>query len=134
MFPTYIPKHTKKMTKQSIKNYHQVFTKRKYDTTLLHVTDSKFEIVTFMNQFTQNKLPSRFCHYFSHPFDIHTQSTRHWSAKNISLPRFSSVKTQRSTKYVGTKIWNNIPLYLKQLPYNKFKFSYKQLLLNQCDY
>ena len=101
----------------------------------------KFEIAKFMHQFTQNKLSSRFRPYFSHSSDIHTPSTRHSSTKNISLPRFSSAKTQRSMKY----IWNNIPLDrnnlksgitfipldLKQLPYNKFKFSYKQLLLNQ---
>ena len=34
----------------------------------------KFKIAKFkfMHQFTQNKLPSRFRHYFSHPSDIHT--------------------------------------------------------------
>ena len=94
-------------------------------------TTFKFEIAKFMHQFTQNKLPSRFHHYFSHPSDIHTHSTRHSSTKNISLPRFSSAKTQRSINYMGAKIWNNIPLDLKQILCNKFKFSYKQLLLNQ---
>ena len=84
-----------------------------------------------MHQFTRNKQPSRFRDYFSHPSDIHTHSTRPSSTKNISLPRFSSAKTQRSIKYIGAKIWNNIPLDLKQLPHNKFEFSYQQLLLNQ---
>ena len=91
----------------------------------------KLEVAKFMHQFSQNKLPCRFRHYFSHPSDRHTHSTRHASGKNISLPRFSSTKTQRSIKYIGAKIWNDIPLDLKQLSYNKFKFSYKQFLLSQ---
>ena len=53
-----------------------------------------------MHQFVQNKLPSRFRHYFLHHSDIHTHSTRH-SLTNISLPRFSSAETQRSIKYIG---------------------------------
>ena len=54
-----------------------------------------------MHQFAQNKLPSRFRDYFSHPSDIHTHSTRHSLTKNISLLRFSSAETQRSIKYIG---------------------------------
>ena len=38
-----------------------------------------------MHQFSQNKLPCRFRHYFSHPSDRHTHSTRHAFSKNISL-------------------------------------------------
>ena len=41
-----------------------------------------------------------------------------------------SSKTQHSMKYIGAKIWNNIPSDLKNAPYSKFKESYKKFLLS----
>ena len=37
------------------------------------------------------------------------------------LPRFMTTRTQRSIKFIGTKIWNNIPHDVKKLTYSKFK-------------
>ena len=54
-----ILKHPKKTTKQSIKNYHQVFSKRKYDASyfklqILKLEDLyKLEVAKFMHQFSQ---------------------------------------------------------------------------------
>ena len=46
------------------------------------------------------------------------------------LPRFMTTRTQRSIKFFGTKIWNNIPHDVKKSTYSKFKPCYKKILLN----
>ena len=50
---------------------------------------------------------------------VHSHSTR--KANAIHISRFFTVKCQQSFKYIGTKIWNNIPQELKDYPYSKFK-------------
>ena len=42
-----------------------------------------------------------------------------------------SSKTQYSIKYIGAKIWNNIPSDLKNAYYSKCKESYKKFLLSK---
>ena len=50
---------------------------------------------------------------------VHSHSTR--QANAIHIPRFSTAKCQRSFKYIGTKVWNNIPQEVKDNPYSKYK-------------
>ena len=59
----------------------------------------------------------------------HSHSTR--QANAIHIPRFSTAKYQRPFKYIGTKIWNNIPQELKDYPYSKFKLPYKKQLIQK---
>ena len=47
-------------------------------------------------------------------------------ANAIHIPRVSTAKCQRSFKYIGTKIWNNILQELKDYPCSKFKITYKK--------
>ena len=91
----------------------------------------KFEIAKSMCQFTHSKLPLNFNHYFAYSSDVSSYSTRHTSSNDIFLPRFMSSKTQHSIKYIGAKIWNNIPYDLKNASYSKFKESYKKFLLSK---
>ena len=60
---------------------------------------------------------------------IHSHSTR--QAKTIQIPRFSTAKCLRSSKYTGTKIWNNIPRELKDYPHSRFKTTYKTQLVEK---
>ena len=39
-------------------------------------------------------------------------------------------RSQRSIKYAGAKIWNNIFSEIKKLPFHKFKEIYKNVLLH----
>ena len=66
--------------------------------------------------------------YFTYSNDIFEYSTRNSAIYNFYLSQFSSDRSQRSIKYVGAKIWNNIPDRFKQFSYPKFKFFYKQCL------
>jgi len=82
-----------------------------------------------MYQFNRKKLPTYFSHYFTYSSDISSYSTRHTANKHNFIPRFASSKSQRSLKYAGAKIWNNIPTDIKNKSFIKFKERYKKLLL-----
>ena len=84
-----------------------------------------------MHQFTHKKIPDIFCHYFTYSNDIFKYSTRNSANYNLYFLQFSSNRTQQSVKYVGAKIWNNIPGRFKQFSYPKVKFFYKQYLLEK---
>ena len=124
----------KKVTKQSLKIISKTkirgkITPQYYKYEILKLEDLyNFEIAKLMYQFTHSKLPLNFNHYFAYSSDVLSYSTRHTSSNEIFLPRFMSSKTQHSIKYIGAKIWNNIPSDLKNASYSKFKESYKKFL------
>ena len=89
----------------------------------------KFEVAKLMHQFTYKKISDIFCQYFTYSNDIVKYSTGNSANYNLYLPQFSSNKKQRSVKYVGHKIWNNIPGRFKQFAYPKFKFFTNNLYL-----
>ena len=92
-----------------------------------------YERAQLMYQYVHKMLPTHFGNYFTNVFNVHTHSTRNYSSKAISIPRYSTTRSQKSFKYryVGAKIWNEIPQLIKQLPFNKFKTEYKKFLLNK---
>ena len=107
-------------------------TQQYYKYEILKLEDlHNFEIAKLMYLFTYSKLPLNFNHYFAYSSHVSSYSTRHASSNDIFLPRFMSSKTQHSIKYIGAKIWNNIPSDLKNASYSKFKESYKKFLLSK---
>ena len=88
----------------------------------------QFEVAKLMHQFIHKKIPDIFYQYFTYSNDIIKYSTRNSANYNLYLPQFSSNRTQRSIKYVGAKIRNNIPGRFKQFSYLKFRYFYKQYL------
>ena len=104
---------------------------RRYIYKILKLEDLfRFEIAKFMHQFTCKKLPTNFNHYFTYISAVSSHATSHSSNNDIFLPRLHSARTQRSIKFIGAKLWNDIPFEIKKLAFNKFKESYKSLLLN----
>ena len=79
-----------------------------------------YETAKFMYQFNRNKLPDNFNHYFTYSSNAshHTRPTRQSEQPTtMFLPRFMTTRTQRSIKFIETKIWNNIPHDVKKLTY-----------------
>ena len=68
-----------------------------------------------MHKFTNKKLPATFNQVFTAVTKIHSRCLR----------------TQHTIKYIGVKIWNNIPKEIKKLSYTKFILSYKKFLLSK---
>jgi len=85
-----------------------------------------------MFKFKIKQLPSNFINYFSQLKIMHTKNTRSLQSNNYFLPRYKAFKLQRSIKYQGVKLWNNIENKLKILNSIKsFKNKYKTFLLNK---
>ena len=92
----------------------------------------QFELAKFMHQYTHNKLPIRFCNYFTYSSNSYSYSTRNSSKDHLLLSRFSTTRTEKSIKYVGAKLWNSLPETLRHLSYREFKITHKNVLLKKC--
>ena len=77
------------------------------------------------------KSPNNFESYFTYSSNILAYSTRQKSANHLFLLRFHTSKTQRSIKYLGSKIRNSIFYDIRILPFTKFKSSFKFHLLSK---
>ena len=76
-----------------------------------------------------NLLPKIFDNYFSYAKSCHFCTTRFSLNNHLTIRLFESNRTQRSTKYIGPKIWNSISHNLRLMTFNKFKKHYKSVLL-----
>jgi len=85
-----------------------------------------FEIAKFMLDFDKNKLPIYFNHYFCETWQVRTRFTRSAEKQSLYLPRYRTNRLQRSIKFRGVNIWNNLPNFLKNTPYHKFRYLYKR--------
>jgi len=54
-----------------------------------------------------------------------THTLRDMYPKTLFIPRYTITRTQQSFKYIGTKIWNDIPQAIRQYSYPKFKQAFK---------
>ena len=78
--------------------------------------------------FSNNILPSVFDSYCKKP--VHSFNTR-FSKHNFSLPIHNSVLKDRSIKVIGPKVWTDVPLEIKVLPFRKsFTKKLKKTLLS----
>ena len=97
---------------------------------ILKVSDLyKFEIAKIMYQHSKQSLPSCFSAFFDNLNDIHNQRTRATEKKNLYLPKFSTICCQKSIRYQGVKIWNTLPVELRNLTFKQFKSQYKSMIL-----
>ena len=83
-----------------------------------------------MLEFSHKKLPITFNNYFNRISEFFSHTTRHVSNNNIFLPHVHTSRSQRSIKYVGAKIRNNISSEIKNLPFHKFEEIYKNFFLH----
>ena len=84
----------------------------------------KFEIAKLMHQHSKQNLPPTISNLFKPLSNIHNRITRSVSLNHIYVEKFSTLRCQRSIKYQGAKIWNAIPLELRDQSYRNFKLNY----------
>ena len=90
----------------------------------------KFEIGKFLHRHFNTKLPLNFQNYFVGLNQIHTIDTRRrLTGCNYRIPLYKTSRMQRSIKYKGVIIWNNIPSNVRKNTFRKFKSNYKDLLI-----
>ena len=97
---------------------------------LLKVEDLyKQEILTFVHNFKNNKLPSVFDSYFTSFSNIHNIDTRYRNT-NFILPMVSSNLGSTSISFEGAVLWNNLKRSSKEiLSVKSFRKSFKDTVL-----
>ena len=93
----------------------------------------KLEVTKFMSKIENNNLPELFQNYFYSTTDIHKFATRQAGRHDFFLPRSSSKFAQNSIKVCGVKVWNSLPLLLREkvkLGKRTFIKSLKNFLIN----
>ena len=88
------------------------------------------EVLKLMCKFKTNSLPKCFSDFFEIPSNVYSYSTRYASGDNYSLTRFKNTISQRSIRYVGPKLWNEIPYELKN--YAQKILVYKRKRISPC--
>jgi len=79
-----------------------------------------------MYAFYNGGLPNQFDNYFAEIASVHKYQTRLASLQNYYSPRIKTSLGQLSFKYIGPKIWSNIPENLKSSSPYSFGKKYKK--------
>ena len=86
----------------------------------------ELNIGTFMFKYNNNLLPSPFNNYFSLS-NVHGHNTR--TASNVRIESHNTARYSKTTKITAPKIWNKLPLEIKNAKsLQSFKKNYKKLL------
>ena len=88
----------------------------------------QLSVAKFMYFFYNGRLPNDFDNYFAEIASIHKYQTRLASLQKYYLPRMKTSLGQLSLKYIGLKIWSNIPEKLKSSSPYSFGKKYKKVL------
>lgn len=93
----------------------------------------KLEVAKLISLHYSKNLPPLLSNLFVPTNQISSRSTRASSHENLSLymPRFKTARLQRSIKYQGVKIWNEIPPSIKSKPTKLLKKYLKKYFLNR---
>ena len=86
----------------------------------------QLSVPKFMYVFYNGGLPYHFDNYFAEIASVHIYKTRLASLQNYQSPRMKTSLGQLSFKYIGPKIWFNIPEYLKSPSPYSFGKKYKK--------
>ena len=82
----------------------------------------KIEIAKFMHKLSTSSLPQPLLDQFSMVNLRHSYSTK--NQFNYSLSCYSTSKLQTSFIFNAIKIWNSIPISIRNLPFKRFKKEY----------
>ena len=111
-------------------NYRSPITPHFYKLDILKIADQyTFEAGKMMYQHSKQAFPPCISSFFSPIFSIHSRRTR--SKKKLYIPKFSFSRWQKSIKYQGAKIWNSVPINIRDQNFNKFKINFKNSLLEK---
>ena len=92
---------------------------------MLKVSDiARLELAKFIYRYHKFKVPNLFVteNHFTPINEIHSiiYNTRRSTSKCYFLPSVNTTAGRRSLQFRGTKLWNAMPVDIKQYPYDKF--------------
>lgn len=68
--------------------------------------------------------------YQSAVFTMPLRDTRHACNNNINFPKVHNVYGRRLISFIGAKVWNHLPMYIKSVP--NFVPTLKKYILSEC--
>ena len=87
------------------------------------------EVAKFMHGHFHDLLPVCFAPFFVETRYLHNYSTRHSGSRNYNITTAKTSRGQKSIKFLGPKLWNEVPNDLRTLSKVNFKIKMKNLLL-----
>jgi len=88
----------------------------------------KFAVAKYMYSFHNGGLPNHFDNYFTEIASVEKYQTRLASLQKYYLPKMITSLGQLSLKYIGPKIWSDIPENLKYFSPYSFGKQYENVL------
>ena len=89
------------------------------------------EVGKFLHAHSKNCLPNCFSDFFQEIASVHQYNTRASSNRNYNTISCRSSRGQKSIKYYGPKIWNDIPNSCRDLPKIAFKKQFKNIIFSK---
>ena len=95
----------------------------------------ELRLLTFVFDSVNKTSPSCFHNFFLFNSSVHQYSTRHASRGDLFLSRKNSLQYGlKSIRYLGAKLWNSLPVELRNAPSKaSFKTQTKIYLLNKVN-
>lgn len=94
----------------------------------------KLEKAKFMFKYKKNLLPSNFNGYFQEAGEHHRYTLRSSTNQEYQQNRFLTRFGKRKIQYEGSKLWNEIPMTIKEcVSLKSFSGLYKAYLLNSSN-
>jgi hypothetical protein len=89
-------------------------------------------LATFANRLSNNlsNVPEIFRDYLTPISNIHNHNTRLSARNNFYQPNIITNYRKFTTKFTISKLWNSVPIHLKQLSTKAFKIKFKNFLLS----
>ena len=91
----------------------------------------ELEIGKFMHGHFHGNLPTCFSSFFIESRYVHPYSTRHSDYRNYNVSNFRTNRGQRSIQFLGPKVWNNIPIEIRNVSKETFKNKMKRLIFSR---
>ena len=91
----------------------------------------EYQLGNFMHKIVHNLHPCHISQLFTLIANTHNYSTRIAVNKHLSTISASNSLTQRTVQYCGPRLWNNIPIDLKEKALPVFRKLYKKYIANK---
>ena len=92
----------------------------------------QFSTAKFVYFHSRLHLSLQFDNYLTLSKRVLSLTTRLSPNNQLIIPLFKSHRTQISIKFIGAKLWNSIPEYMRNYSFPNFKEKYKIFLLSSA--
>ena len=88
-----------------------------------------FQLLNFCQQWYKKQSPDIFYQHFRYACDVHSYNKRYASKTNFYKEHFRTNVGKRTTSAMAVKLWQELPIELKNVKHFSFRKKVKQYLL-----